>query len=80
MISAINFFFSFKDWESDPPTISYSRNGEDLGVCFEIDKEEIGEAPLYAHVLTKNTEFECNFGQNVRRSLWFSLSKMNCNR
>jgi len=51
------------DWESDPPTISYSKNGEDLGVCFEIDREEIGEAPLFAHILTKNTEFEVNFGQ-----------------
>lgn len=68
------FFLLFlKDWESDPPTISYSKNGEDLGVCFEIDREEIGEAPLFAHILTKNTEFECNFGQNVCIFFFFPL-------
>ncbi|XP_029643153.1 heterogeneous nuclear ribonucleoprotein U-like protein 1 isoform X2 [Octopus sinensis] len=62
---------SYLDWESDPPTISFSKNGEDLGVCFEIDREEIGEAALFPHILTKNTEFECNFGQ--KEEPWFPL-------
>ena len=51
--------------DSDPVNISYSKNGTDLGVCFEIEKESLGDEALFPHFLTKNTEFECNFGTQV---------------
>lgn len=52
----------YLDMESDPKTISYSKNGEDLGTCFD-DLVSVEENALFPHVLTKNTKFEVNFGQ-----------------
>jgi len=49
--------------------VSYAKNGEDLGTCFEIKVEDLAGQPLFPHVLTKNCSFECNFGQMVRLSL-----------
>jgi len=37
-------------------------------VCFEIEKESLGDQALFPHVLTKNCEFECNFGERVSAS------------
>jgi len=54
----------FLDFESDPKTISYSKNGEDLGMCFD-DLSTLEDRALFPHVLTKNTEFEVNFGQRT---------------
>ena len=51
--------------DAEPITISYSKNGNDLGVCFEIERAELGEQALFPHVLSKNSEFEVNFGQMV---------------
>jgi len=51
------------DFESDPISITYSKNGEDLGVCFEIEAATLEEKALFPHVLSKNCEFEVNFGQ-----------------
>ena len=63
----------FQDMESEPIVMSYSKNGEDLGTCFEVEKSSLGEAALFPHILTKNTEFECNFGQNVRFKIdWYT--------
>ncbi|XP_041353228.1 heterogeneous nuclear ribonucleoprotein U-like protein 1 isoform X2 [Gigantopelta aegis] len=64
---------AYLDMESDPIIMSYSKNGEDLGTCFEVDKSSIGDAALFPHILTKNTEFECNFGQNEEP--WFPLTE-----
>lgn len=49
--------------------MSYSKNGEDLGMCFEVEKEKLEDKALFPHILTKNTEFECNFGAKVQSSL-----------
>uniref|UniRef100_A0A2C9KQK5 SAP domain-containing protein n=1 Tax=Biomphalaria glabrata TaxID=6526 RepID=A0A2C9KQK5_BIOGL len=62
---------AYLDLESDPVIISYAKNGEDLGTCFEIPKEQLGENALFPHALTKNTEFECNFG--AREGPYFPL-------
>uniref|UniRef100_A0A0B7A2V0 SAP domain-containing protein n=2 Tax=Arion vulgaris TaxID=1028688 RepID=A0A0B7A2V0_9EUPU len=53
---------AYLDLESDPIVISYAKNGEDLGTCFEIEKEKLGDQAVFPHLMTKNTEFEVNFG------------------
>ncbi|PVD25432.1 hypothetical protein C0Q70_13088 [Pomacea canaliculata] len=64
---------AYLDMDSDPVTMSYSKNGEDLGVCFEVEKEKLEDKALFPHLLTKNTEFECNFGQ--REEPFFPLKE-----
>ena len=54
-----------QDCESSPISISFAKNGEHLGECFSIEPAELGDGALIPHILTKNTEFEINFGQNV---------------
>ena len=49
--------------EVEPHTISYSKNGNDLGTCFEVEKGSLQEQALFPHVLSKNCELEINFGQ-----------------
>ncbi|CAG5125307.1 unnamed protein product, partial [Candidula unifasciata] len=53
---------AYLDLDSDPVVISYAKNGEYLGKCFEIEKEKLGDQALFPHLMTKNTEFEVNFG------------------
>lgn len=43
--------------------LSYTMNGKDLGPAFTISKEELGDKPLFPHILSKNCTFVCNFGQ-----------------
>ena len=43
----------------------FSKNGNDQGPCFEVEKEKLDGKALFPHILTKNTEFECNFGAKV---------------
>jgi heterogeneous nuclear ribonucleoprotein U-like protein 1 len=62
---------AYLDFESDPAVLSFAKNGEDLGKSFEIEKEELGENALFPHILTKNAEFECNFG--AREGPYFPL-------
>lgn len=50
--------------ESDPKTVSFSKNGEDLGAAFELTEDLEGKE-LYPHVLVKNAEFSVNFGSQV---------------
>ena len=52
----------YLDLDDEKKTISFAKNGEDLGVCFD-DLASVEEKALYPHVLTKNTRFEVNFGQ-----------------
>lgn len=52
-------------------TMSYSLDGEDLGVAFTVPKSELKGEPLFPHILTKNTSFSCNFGQDEP---WFPAS------
>ena len=55
-----------QDFESEPVQISYTKNGTDLGKAFEIEVSTLKEGALFPHILTKNCEFECNFGEKVR--------------
>ncbi|XP_014480328.1 PREDICTED: heterogeneous nuclear ribonucleoprotein U isoform X2 [Dinoponera quadriceps] len=43
--------------------LSYTLNGKELGFAFSISKEELGDEPLFPHILSKNCTFVCNFGQ-----------------
>jgi len=54
----------YMDFESDPKQMSFTKNGEDLGVCFEGEAlGELGESVLFPSILTKNIEYTINFGQ-----------------
>ncbi|XP_048368720.1 heterogeneous nuclear ribonucleoprotein U-like protein 2 isoform X4 [Sphaerodactylus townsendi] len=53
----------FANFESDEVELSFSKNGEDLGVAFRISKESLGDRALLPHVLCKNCSVELNFGQ-----------------
>ena len=70
----IILYILFQDFEGEKIEMTYSKNGEDLGTCFEIEKDSLGENALFPHVLTKNCEFQCNFGEQVSlSSLIFNL-------
>lgn len=43
--------------------MEYTLNGESLGVAFELTQEELGEAALFPHIVSKNLSFAVNFGQ-----------------
>ncbi|XP_015267677.1 PREDICTED: heterogeneous nuclear ribonucleoprotein U-like protein 2 isoform X3 [Gekko japonicus] len=53
----------FANFESEEVELSFSKNGEDLGVAFRISKESLGDKALLPHVLCKNCSVELNFGQ-----------------
>lgn len=54
---------SYVDFSSDPIIISYAVNGTHLGTAFEVPQSTLGDQALFPHILTKNCDFECNFGQ-----------------
>ncbi|XP_011156492.1 heterogeneous nuclear ribonucleoprotein U isoform X2 [Solenopsis invicta] len=41
----------------------YTVNGENVGSAFSVSKDELGDRPLFPHILSKNCTFVCNFGQ-----------------
>jgi hypothetical protein len=54
--------------------ISFTKNGQDYGQAFEIDKKTNADENrfiFYPHILVKNIKFECNFGQLVRELISF---------
>lgn len=53
----------FANFETGEVELSFSKNGEDLGVAFRISKESLGDRALLPHVLCKNCVIELNFGQ-----------------
>lgn len=67
--SLIFLFWNFQDFESNPThiEISYSVDGQHLGVAHSVEKSTFGSSPLFPHVLSKNVRFECNFGATT----WF---------
>ncbi|CAD7670176.1 unnamed protein product [Nyctereutes procyonoides] len=55
--------FEAKNFETEEIELSFSKNGEDLGVAFRINKESLADRALLPHVLCKNCVVELNFGQ-----------------
>ncbi|MEJ1273443.1 heterogeneous nuclear ribonucleoprotein U-like 2 [Cricetulus griseus] len=53
----------FANFETEEVELSFSKNGEDLGVAFRISKETLADRALLPHVLCKNCVIELNFGQ-----------------
>ena len=59
--------------EENKIRISFTKNGQDYGQAFELDKASLSSdnnndanrLVFYPHVLVKNIKFECNFGQSV---------------
>ncbi|XP_035205798.1 uncharacterized protein LOC118180854 [Stegodyphus dumicola] len=49
--------------DSDPIQIGFAKNGKFLGWAYKVNKSELQGKALFPHVLTKNCEFDVNFGQ-----------------
>merc|ERR1712168_435248 len=59
---------TFLDLESEPKTLRYTKNGEDLGVAMSLTVN-LNEKPLFPHVYLRNMKVEMNFGGNAEP--WF---------
>lgn len=55
----------YLDATSENVVMSYTVNGKDQGIAFNISKEELSDKPLFPHILSKNCSFACNFGQET---------------
>ncbi|PNF41629.1 hypothetical protein B7P43_G07638, partial [Cryptotermes secundus] len=56
------------DLDSDAVTMIFTINGETQGVAFSINRSELQDKALFPHILSKNTKFRCNFGNE---DSWF---------
>ncbi|KAJ9579717.1 hypothetical protein L9F63_004643, partial [Diploptera punctata] len=53
---------AFLDSDGDYIAMSFTLNGEPLGVAYQISRSELNDKALFPHILTKNIKFKCNFG------------------
>jgi len=53
---------AYLDFEGDNVSVSFTRNGDDLGDAFQITKTNLEGRYLFPHILSKNVKFEVNFG------------------
>lgn len=61
---------TYLDLESEPKTLRYTKNGEDLGVAMSLTVN-LDEKPLFPHVYLRNMKVEMNFGGNEEP--WFPV-------
>lgn len=54
---------TYLDLESEPKSLKYTKNGEDLGVAMSLTIN-LDEKPLFPHILVRNMAVELNFGEN----------------
>jgi len=54
---------TYLDLESEPKSLKYTKNGQDLGVAMSLTIN-LDEKPLFPHVLVRNMSLELNFGDN----------------
>lgn len=59
----------YLDFESEEKTISYTKNGEDLGTAFTLSEEDLQDKVFFPHVVLKNTECQINTG--AQEEVWF---------
>jgi hypothetical protein len=57
-----------QDFEGDEVTVTFTVNGEMQGLAYTITHSELQDKALFPHVLSKNTKFKCNFGNE---DSWF---------
>jgi len=55
---------SYVDFTGEKVVLSWSKNGEDLGKAFEIQKTDLKGQTLFPHIISRNVKFEVNFGQD----------------
>jgi len=53
---------AFIDFEGDEISMTFTKNGEDQGDAFQIPKADLGESPLFPHIMSRNVNFQVNFG------------------
>ncbi|CAG0918021.1 unnamed protein product [Notodromas monacha] len=63
--SAGNVIGAYIDLDANPITMSFTVDGADQGVAFNINRDDLSEKPLFPHVLSKNVKFEVNFGDRA---------------
>ncbi|XP_063990998.1 heterogeneous nuclear ribonucleoprotein U-like protein 1 [Diachasmimorpha longicaudata] len=52
----------YLDMSGEEVSMTYILNGKNLGTAFSVSKAELEGKALYPHILTKNCEISCNFG------------------
>jgi heterogeneous nuclear ribonucleoprotein U-like protein 1 len=57
------------DMESSPPSISFARNGNHLGMAFTLDEEKVKGRVFFPHVTTKNVVVKLNFTEPLLQPL-----------